>query len=182
VSAWIRLLGSVLLVAWVALPAALAADEAPTLAEIVGAPALGEPMDAEAARVEGARLGKGLRCPVCQGLSVSDSPSEAARAALRRIQDLLIAGYTEEQIEDYFVERYGEWALLAPRAAGLNWIVWLAPLVGLLVGVWAIARRLAAKQSDISLAATLGPSDGAETEPVDAYAGEVLRALEERKR
>jgi len=182
VSTWLRLLGIVLLFAWTAFPAAIAADEAPTLADIVGAPALGEPMDPEAARVEGARIGKGLRCPVCQGLSVSDSPSEAARAALQRVQDLLIAGYTEEQIEDYFVDRYGEWALLAPRASGLNWIVWLAPIFGLLLGVWVIARRLSSTESCVPAAAKPGPSEGAAPDDVDPYAHEVLRALEERKR
>ena len=156
------------------------AEETPDLESIVGAPALGEPMDPALAMVEGARIGKNLRCPVCQGLSISDSPSEAARAALQRIQDLLMAGYTEAQIEDYFVDRYGEWALLAPRAAGLNWIVWLGPIVCVLGGIYALRRRLTAQPGPESPA-----PDTAEAQiddPVDPYAQEVLALLKERDR
>ena len=156
------------------------AEEAPDLEAVVGAPALGEPMDPALAMVEGARIGKNLRCPVCQGLSISDSPSEAARAALQRIQDLLMAGYTEAQIEDYFVDRYGEWALLAPRAAGLNWIVWLAPIVCVLMGVYVVGRRLAAEPAPApQVPAT---TESTEHKPADPYAQEVLALLEERDR
>jgi len=156
------------------------AEEGPDLEAIVGAPALGEPMDPALAMVEGARIGKNLRCPVCQGLSISDSPSEAARAALQRIQDLLMAGYTEAQVEDYFVDRYGEWALLAPRAAGLNWIVWLAPIICVLGGVYVVRRRLTTQPGPV-----YPLPDSAESlaeKPVDPYAQEVLALLEERDR
>jgi len=156
------------------------AEEAPDLEEIVGAPALGEPMEPALAMVEGARIGKSLRCPVCQGLSISDSPSEAARAALQRIQDLLMAGYTEAQIEDYFVDRYGEWALLAPRAAGLNWIVWLAPIVCVLVGVYVVRRSLTTGSGPDSENSVNAESRA--QKPVDPYAQEVLALLEERDR
>jgi cytochrome c-type biogenesis protein CcmH len=44
----------------------------------------------------------------------------------------------------YFVERYGEWILLEPKAEGFNWAVWLLPvflLVGGLAFVLVTARR-----------------------------------------
>ena len=44
------------------------------------------------------QIARTLRCPVCQGLSVADSTSEAAVMFQRRIEELVAAGYTEEQI------------------------------------------------------------------------------------
>jgi len=76
-----------------------------------------------------------LRCPVCQGLSVAASTSEAAVMFQRRIRELVTMGYSDEQIYDYFEDGYGEWILLEPRVEGLNWLLWLAPGLGLGLGL-----------------------------------------------
>jgi cytochrome c-type biogenesis protein CcmH len=97
------------------------------------------PLDAaREARVQA--LGKMLRCPMCQGLSIADSGSSAARAQMDRVRELVSEGQTDDEVRAYFVARYGEWALLQPSARGLNWLVWLGPGALLLVGAWAIAR------------------------------------------
>jgi cytochrome c-type biogenesis protein CcmH len=97
------------------------------------------PLDAaREARVQA--LGKLLRCPMCQGLSIADSGSSAARAQMDRVRELVSEGQTDDEIRAYFVARYGEWALLEPPAHGLNWLVWLGPAALLLVGAWAISR------------------------------------------
>ena len=85
-----------------------------------------------------------LRCPVCRSLSIYDSPSQMAQQMRALIGDQLRAGRSSEQVTAYFVERYGEWVLLEPRAAGLNWTVWLLPIVVLAGGlafVFVTARR-----------------------------------------
>ena len=72
-----------------------------------------DPLDADReARVQ--KLGKQLRCPVCQGTSIADSPSSMARAQLDKVRELVAEGKTDEEIYAYFVARYGEWALLSP--------------------------------------------------------------------
>jgi cytochrome c-type biogenesis protein CcmH len=87
-------------------------------------------------------LGKQLRCPMCQGLSIADSGSSAARAQMDKVRELVAAGRSDEQIRDYFTSRYGEWALLEPPASGMNLLVWLLPLVLLVGGGLAIARTM----------------------------------------
>jgi cytochrome c-type biogenesis protein CcmH len=89
-----------------------------------------------------------LRCPVCQNLSIQDSPSQLARDMKRVVHERLAAGETPEQVRRYFVSRYGEWVLLKPKAAGVNLSVWLLPLVALLGGatvVWLAVRRWVAR-------------------------------------
>lgn len=85
-----------------------------------------------------------LRCPVCQGNSIQDSPSELAQQMRDLIRDQLRAGKTPDEVRAYFVAKYGEWILLTPKATGFNLIVYLAPLVFILVGgaiVWRNLKR-----------------------------------------
>ncbi|UCF20832.1 MAG: cytochrome c-type biogenesis protein CcmH [Gemmatimonadota bacterium] len=85
-----------------------------------------------------------LRCPTCRALSVLDSPSGMAQEMRGLIRDQLLSGKTPDEVTAYFVERYGEWILLQPKAEGFNWTVWLLPvllLAGGLVFVLMTARR-----------------------------------------
>lgn len=75
-------------------------------------------------------IAAGLRCPDCQGLSVADSPTQAAAEIRRQIDELLRGGATADEVRAHFVDRYGEWILLAPTA---GWVWWL-PFVLLALG------------------------------------------------
>ena len=100
-------------------------------------PPLEDPPSAAVAKARTDRLTTALRCPVCQGLSVSSSPSDAARAMAGRIEELVEAGYTEDQITGYFVDRYGAWVELEPPAEGWNKVLFVAPaVVVVLGGLW----------------------------------------------
>jgi cytochrome c-type biogenesis protein CcmH len=76
-----------------------------------------------------------LRCPVCQGESIQDSPSQLAQQMRAVVRDRLRAGESPEQIKAYFVGRYGEWILLEPKMTGLNIVLYVLPVVLVLGGL-----------------------------------------------
>jgi cytochrome c-type biogenesis protein CcmH len=89
-------------------------------------------------------LASQLRCPVCQGLSIQDSPSELAQEMKNVIRDQLRSGKSPQQVRQYFVDKYGEWILLEPEPRGANLLVYLAPLLAVGGGafvVWRYVRR-----------------------------------------
>ncbi len=83
-----------------------------------------------------------LRCVVCQNLSVADSPSEMASQMRAVVRERLAAGERPEQVIQYFVDKYGEWILLAPRREGFNLLVWAVPGIAVAVGLMIVAILL----------------------------------------
>jgi cytochrome c-type biogenesis protein CcmH len=94
---WPRRVLAVLVLAVAAVSLALASRSAPPTAD-----QRAQQLDAE------------LRCPVCQGLSVADSPSSTARAIATDVARRVAAGQTDAEIRQYYVGRYGPGILLAP--------------------------------------------------------------------
>lgn len=86
-----------------------------------------------------------LRCPVCQGLSINDSPAELAVEMKALVREQLAAGKSPDEVRQYFIEKYGEWVLLEPEPRGFNVLVYAIPLLALLGGgafVWSYVRRM----------------------------------------
>lgn len=108
-----------------------------------------------------------LRCPVCQGLSIQDSPSDLAQSMRAVVRDQLAQGKTPDQVKAYFVSKYGEWILLAPSARGFNLVAYAVPLLVVLgggAGIVIAVRRW-----------TRAPSESADAPPSGA-SGESPRA------
>ena len=121
--------------------------QVPDAAQFVGAPQ-GQPLAGAALDRETNRIGGLLRCPVCQGLSISDSPAEMAVNMKRQVRELLARGYTEQQILRYFERSYGQFVLLQPKFEGINTLVWLLPVLALIAGaaiVFVKLRKLASE-------------------------------------
>lgn len=87
------------------------------------------------------RISAELRCPVCQGLSVQDSPSETARSMRALVAQRVAEGRTDDEIRAEFRRSYGDWILLSPPLLSLSGLVWLAPLAAVAAGAWLAWRR-----------------------------------------
>jgi cytochrome c-type biogenesis protein CcmH len=108
------------------------------MATIVGAPKEA-PLKGEALERRTEEVSRELRCPVCQGSSVGDSPSSTARHMKEQVRESLAAGYSEEQVLSYFEASYGEFVRLTPKAEGFTTFVWMAPALLFFLGAVAAA-------------------------------------------
>ena len=106
-----------------------------------------------------------LRCPVCQGMSVADSPSTVALDMKQHVHELLARGYTQEQILNYFEGSYGQFVLLKPR----NPLVWILPVVVLLVGATLVV---------VTLRRLSSPTDNRQPATDNAYLDRVRELVE----
>ena len=102
----------------------------------------GAPLHDDALAQRTQEIASALRCPVCQGLSIADSPSEMAVNMKAEVRSMLERGYTREQIETHFVASYGEFVLLEPKFQGVTALVWILPIAALLIGAFAVWRML----------------------------------------
>lgn len=122
------------------------------------------------------RIGLKIRCPVCQGLSISDSTSPAAVQMQQKVRDLVAAGYGEPEIIDYFVQRYGEFLILDPQAddAWTTTLLYVGP--GLLLGL-GVGLALYAMQSRRRPPSPESAPDGVDVK--DEYERRLLAELED---
>lgn len=91
-------------------------------------------------------IAKVLKCPVCQNLSVADSPSPLAVQMRGIIEERLAAGQSRDEIIAYFVDRYGEEVLLDPLKRGFSQIIWWGAAGGFAAGLAAVGLFLYNRQ------------------------------------
>jgi len=81
------------------------------------------------------RIAKTLYCPVCPNTPLDVCNTQACADWRNDIKRMLLEGKSEQEIRDYFVARYGFQVLGAPPAEGFNWLAYLLPVLGLILGV-----------------------------------------------
>ena len=84
-----------------------------------------------------------VRCLKCQNQTIKDSNAFLASDLRREIRIMLEEGKSDDEIYEFLVARYGEFALYRPRTTGKTLILWLAPfllLVGGSIVLWRILR------------------------------------------
>ena len=92
-----------------------------------------------------------VRCLKCQNQTIKDSNAFLAGDLRREIRRMLDEGKDDDEIFEFLVARYGEFALYRPRASGKTLILWLAPVLLLFGGavvLWRILKRRMAMPID----------------------------------
>ena len=93
------------------------------------------------------KITKNLRCLICQGQSVYDSDSEFANSLKVLVDKKLQEGLSENQIYDYFKDKYGEWILYDPKLDKNTYILWLLPILIFLIGGAIIFKNFIIKKN-----------------------------------
>jgi cytochrome c-type biogenesis protein CcmH len=88
-----------------------------------------------------------VRCLQCQNQSIKDSNVSLAADLRREIARMIEEGQTDEQIAEFLVMRYGEFALYRPRTTGKTLFLWVAPFLLVLLGGFALFRVLKHRMS-----------------------------------
>ncbi|MBX7186740.1 MAG: cytochrome c-type biogenesis protein CcmH [Vicinamibacteria bacterium] len=157
---------------------------------ILGSPDSGPGLDADVVAVLGRPAGGSLsesainelaadvatklRCPVCQGVSIADSPSGMATKMRAQVRDLVTKGYSEEQVMTYFERSYGEFVRLEPPLRGLNVMLWILPGVVLLGGAFFVFRKA---NAPVPSAAPEGPQAAPAPKDVDPELAKYLERI-----
>ena len=94
------------------------------------------------------KITKNLRCLICQGQSVYDSDSEFAISIKTLVDKKLEEGFSENQIYDFFKEKYGDWILYNPELNKNTYILWLLPILIFLIGGAIIAKTFIIKKNN----------------------------------
>ncbi|MGB5344767.1 MAG: cytochrome c-type biogenesis protein [Woeseia sp.] len=81
-----------------------------------------------------------VRCLKCQNQTIKDSNAFLASDLRREIRRLLEEGKSDDEIYDFLVARYGDFALYRPRTSGRTLILWIAPLAFLVFGAFVLLR------------------------------------------
>ena len=79
-------------------------------------------------------ISAGLRCLVCQNQSIDDSDAQLAKDLRLLVRERLVAGDTNDQVENFLVQRYGEFVLLKPTFGTHTLLLWLTPALVLVLG------------------------------------------------
>lgn len=131
-------------------------------------------------------VAKELFCPVCENTPLDTCPTQACIDWREEIRAQLAVGKTEEEIQQYFVARYGPRVLSSPPREGFNLIVWLLPIALVLAGIVFFARYLAGLRAQRSAAPVDGTftvaQGGAQAPPPAADEDDYISRIEKELR
>ena len=89
-----------------------------------------------------------LRCLVCQNQNIADSNAELAKDLRNEVFDMMRAGKSDAEINQFMTERYGDFVLYRPPMKGSTWLLWLGPFAVLFGGGLVVLRVLRRRRGD----------------------------------
>jgi cytochrome c-type biogenesis protein CcmH len=111
----------------------------------------GEPIDpagdgAEITDDDVNAIAETLYCPVCENVPLDVCGTQACADWRSEIRGMLEDGRSIDYIQQYFVDFYGRRVLATPEARGIDIVVWVLPVVGVVAGaavLIVVLRRMA---------------------------------------
>ncbi len=94
------------------------------------------------------KLSDEFRCPMCQNTSLSGSTGGVAEDLRREVHRMIVEGMSDEEIEQFMFDRYGDFIFYKPRLTSQTVLLWFGPLLFLLLGaivlinIWRKAGKL----------------------------------------
>lgn len=102
-------------------------------------------------------IGQQIKCPVCQGESIADSPAQMARDMMDLVAERVADGFDDEAVINELLSSFSGAVLLDPPIAGSTLALWLAPIGALVIGFAVIVWwRRHADPGDVSSPAGRG--------------------------
>ena len=87
------------------------------------------------------QLAQRLACPWCDGQSLAESDSDVASDLVVILREKIDAGWTDDQIYEFFASKYGDQIVLDPAATGWGTVLWSLPVAALVAGGWIVWSR-----------------------------------------
>lgn len=127
------------------------------------------------------RVARELYCPICENTPLDVCETQACEDWRELIRGKLAVGQSDQQIIEYFAEIYGERARATPATRGWSLVVWVAPLIGAVVGVVYFARllrRWLAQGAETAPLSSSRPSPREKDDPgIDDYVARLEREI-----
>jgi cytochrome c-type biogenesis protein CcmH len=101
-----------------------------------------------------------LRCLVCQNEAIADSNATLARDLRREVREMIVEGKTDDEIREFMIARYGDFVLYKPRMTPINFLLWAAPVLLLVGGVYGVVRVVKRRAAEADVEPE-GPEGGA---------------------
>ncbi len=129
-------------------------------------------------------IARNMYCPVCENTPLDVCETRACSDWRDEIRLRLSQGWSDQQIYDYFVERFGERVLADPPLRGIGWLVYIVPPLIFAAGVVVVFRIMRSSITKPTEAAVVDkaamPPDSLKPDD-NKYAAELEEELKKRQ-
>ena len=102
------------------------------------------------------QLIENIRCPVCQGQSISGSNSELAKDLRKKVREMILDSRSDADIYSFMVERYGDFVVYKPPLNIKTFLLWFAPLLVMILSLLFLFRSTRQnKEKTVSISSDL---------------------------
>jgi cytochrome c-type biogenesis protein CcmH/NrfF len=92
-----------------------------------------------------ADLNKTIMCPVCPSETIDQSQNILAVQMRSIVEEKVEQGWSDDQIKNFFIERYGASVVSTPPKSGVDLIAWIVPpavLVITIIGLYIFLKSI----------------------------------------